>query len=707
MNVTALLHGGCAALYAMLSALILLRSRLSRTGVLLAAATAVTAAWAAAVALSPGETFTGVAGALDLLRSVAWYVFILQIYRQSVPERGVLGQVFAVTGAVIGLVIGASLLIGAGAEAASLWSTGTGVRIGLAVCNILLVENVYRNAPDQAKWHVNLPCVALGGLFVYDIALSADAILFHHLSVPLFEGRAVATAIVAPLLAVAAARNRAWSIDIHVSRAAAFHSATLIGSGIFLLGLALAGEAFRYLGPGWGPGWGGVAEISLMFGGLMLVAVVMTSSAARSRIRHLVIDNFFSHRFDYRREWMRCIATLSAPALATSGDPGIARSYVPLHTRVIRAVAEIVDAPGGVLFLQEKLGEGDYHWAGSWNMPAASVALAADSGLVAGLRGGHWTAVLSDAAGGACPHLPPPIAGAWLAVPLRHGEAMVGFIVIAQPRAAFKLDREVFDLLRVIGLQVATTVAEQRATEALMQARELHEYGQRFAFVAHDIKNVSSQLSLLLSNAETHLANPEFQRDMLATVRASVAKISALLKRLQGPATPATPVVIRPVDRLAALVASVSPPGRQAIGMELDNRSAAVAMPAAAFDAAVTHLLTNAIEATAEWADAGRHAREAPGAVRVHARHEGRRLLIDIVDHGPGMSPDFIRDQLFRPFATSKIGGSGIGAFQARELLREAGGDLLVTSASGRGTTMRLLLPLVEAAVAVPITTSS
>jgi signal transduction histidine kinase len=71
------------------------------------------------------------------------------------------------------------------------------------------------------------------------------------------------------------------------------------------------------------------------------------------------------------------------------------------------------------------------------------------------------------------------------------------------------------------------------------------------------------------------------------------------------------------------------------------------------------------------------------------------------------MTPEFIRDQLFRPFETSKIGGSGIGAFQARELLRDIGGDLLVTSAPGRGTTMRLLLPLIEVSSAAPITLSS
>jgi signal transduction histidine kinase len=93
---------------------------------------------------------------------------------------------------------------------------------------------------------------------------------------------------------------------------------------------------------------------------------------------------------------------------------------------------------------------------------------------------------------------------------------------------------------------------------------------------------------------------------------------------------------------------------------------------------------------------AGTRASSAACPVRVVVRHEALSVLIDIIDEGPGMSADFIRDRLFRPFATTKTGGHGIGAYQARELLRAAGGDLLVLSRPGAGTTMRLLLPSVR-----------
>ena len=82
---------------------------------------------------------------------------------------------------------------------------------------------------------------------------------------------------------------------------------------------------------------------------------------------------------------------------------------------------------------------------------------------------------------------------AWLVVPLHHFGNLIGFVVLTRSRAGFKLDHEVFQLLRVVGSEVASRIAEQRAAQILSQTRDLREYSQRFAFVLHDIKNVSSQ----------------------------------------------------------------------------------------------------------------------------------------------------------------------------------------------------------------------
>jgi signal transduction histidine kinase len=277
------------------------------------------------------------------------------------------------------------------------------------------------------------------------------------------------------------------------------------------------------------------------------------------------------------------------------------------------------------------------------------------------------------------------------------------------------LDREVFQLLRVVGREVASRVAEERAARFLSQTRDLRDYSQRFAFVLHDIKNVSGQLSMLLANAEVHADNPEFQRDMLATVRASVGKILGILTRLRAGRQESGGASFDPVERLRKIVeisgvtgsryrqnglTSVQIAGGRSHFAECSTAPQPVPAPPVAvtpvsvvidiesFDAVATHLLNNAIEASTDF----------PGIdprVRVEVTREASTLAIDIIDTGPGMTPEFIRDELFRPFGSTKGGGHGIGAFQARELLREAGGDLLVLSRIGSGTTMRLLLPMV------------
>jgi len=242
-----LLHAACAVVYGVLAALILGRTPLSRTGGWLAFACAITSAWAAVFALAWSFPVGRFAGWLEIGRSAAWYGFILHLYRRSVGANEQLTSAFKTMGLLAVLVLFGTPLLEwlSGPTAPSFQSLGTTTRLGLAVCNVLLLENLYFNTPSDARWNINLLCVALGGVFLYDVLLYADAVLFHRLSFELVEARAPAIILAAPLIALAAVRNRRWAVDIHVSRDVVFHSFTLIGSGIFLLAIALIGEVFR------------------------------------------------------------------------------------------------------------------------------------------------------------------------------------------------------------------------------------------------------------------------------------------------------------------------------------------------------------------------------------------------------------------------------------------------------------------------------
>ena len=65
-------------------------------------------------------------------------------------------------------------------------------------------------------------------------------------------------------------------------------------------------------------------------------------------------------------------------------------------------------------------------------------------------------------------------------------------------------------------------------------------------------------------------------------------------------------------------------------------------------------------------------------------------------DTGQGMSRDFIRDRLFKPFQTTKQAGMGIGAYESFQYVQELGGKIEVDSELGVGTTVTVLLPVFE-----------
>ncbi|WP_135467475.1 XrtA/PEP-CTERM system histidine kinase PrsK [Crenalkalicoccus roseus] len=664
--VSPLLHAGAAAVCLVWAALVLGVGR-NRAALLPAAACAGTALWAGVLALTPEAPLTGPAGVAEILRNGLWLVLLVALCRRAGgPRAAPLARRFAIGGGIAAALTLAALLPAAALSLPTLGSPALLARLGLALLMVLLAENLYRNADEAARWHVNLPAIALGGLSVFDVLLYADAALHREFSPALLDARAALAALAMPLLALAAVRDRRWRRDLPVSREVVFHGATLVVAGAFLLGVGAAGEALRHLGADWAR----AAQVSLLAGAVMVLAVAAASRTVRSRVRRLVVDHFFAARYDYRREWLRCVAALSA-----------SDAEAPAPVRAIRAVADAVDSPAGVLLLREP-GEAGLHWAGSWNLPTGPLALPGGHPLLAALREGAWVAELGAAAPADLRAAYGPL---WLGVPLlHHREGLLGAVLLAPPRAPFPLDGEVFDLLRTLGREVAMFLAERRAAERLADQRQLQDYAKRFAFVAHDVKTVASQLTLLLANADENIEDPEFQRDMLLTVRASADRINALIARLRQPGDEPLPgpaeAAVAPLARLRALAAARAHP----VALEEEGAGAAeVAMAPERFDAAVTHLLDNAIEASA------------PGEpVRIRLRQEGGRVVVDIIDRGEGMTPEFIRDELFRPLSTSKPRGSGIGAWQARELLREAGGDLTVLSRPGAGTTMRLTLPV-------------
>lgn len=669
MGLTALPGLFCTAAYAALIVLTLRRDRPGREGVMVLAATSATMLWAVLQAFA-GFGLPGVVPVAEGMASLCWLGFLellLAPHRLlSSARRGLL-----VAAAIVGasaVLLQDLVAVGQSTAPAQLVMSQILGHEGLAILGLLLVENLYRNTEENRLWHVSPLCIGLGGFFAYQLFLYTDALLFGRVDAGFAAAEPAAAMLVVPFLALTLARNRAWRLDIHVSRQVVLHTLTFIASGAFLLAVAVAGLVLRKVGGD----WGALVQVSSLFGSVLVLATVLSSGSVKARLKYLVARHFFSLRYDYRVEWMSFIDILS------SGD-----AAEDLQRRVIRAVANIVDSPAGVLW---RLVDRSFVPAAHWNMKLPRAAVEPlDGPFIQGFRGGSWTQLLPAAGADAAETAAWHAGGAfWLAMPLVHQDRLLGFIAVAPPRAPLELNWESFDLLRAVGRQAASYLSEERMVQQLNDARRLEELSKRFAFIAHDIKNLTSQLRMIVANAQRHRDNPEFQADVFRTIESSVARMDKMLLQLKVDRGPddAGPPLVDAGAIVAELVRDLGG-GTVPVRMLTEVGETRVRIPPDRLRSSLTHLINNAIEASA-----GR------GGVTVGVQRAGGKLLIDVRDQGVGMAESFIHDQLFRPRQSTKEGGYGIGAYQTRELIRSAGGELEVTSAPGEGTVMRIVLPL-------------
>ena len=122
---------------------------------------------------------------------------------------------------------------------------------------------------------------------------------------------------------------------------------------------------------------------------------------------------------------------------------------------------------------------------------------------------------------------------AWLVVPLMLHDELLGFVVLKHSLGNVSFNWEVSDLLKVAARQAAAHLAQMRASNQLIVARQFESFNRTTTFVIHDLKNLIAQLSLLLANAEKHKHNPEFQADMLETVENAVTRMNKVLAQLR------------------------------------------------------------------------------------------------------------------------------------------------------------------------------
>ncbi len=426
-----------------------------------------------------------------------------------------------------------------------------------------------------------------------------------------------------------------------------------------------------------------VARVVVTFGATFAAMLLMPQGRARSWLRLQISKHLFRHRYDYRAEWLRFTRTLGG------GEAGDAPAG-----RIERALADITDSPVARLFVPTDASRLEPAGAGAWPEAIGGGFDAAFVRMVERLpRILDGDALRADAASPAATEEERRYAPDWLVadttiwagVPLVHGDRIAGYVLLGRPPIDRRLDWEDHDLLSVAGRQVASHLAEAQGQAALGEARRFHEFNRRFAFIVHDVKNLASQLGLVARNAERHADNPAFRADMVETLKDSVVRLNDLLARL-APQTAAkvdAPRVATPM----AVLETIAARRRAQHPVRLSGRADIHALfDPVRLELALGHLVQNAIEAS-----------PVDEAVWLSVERRGQEVEIAVLDRGRGMSADFVRHGLFVPFDSTKPGGFGIGAFEARALVAAIGGRLEVDSREGEGSRFAILLPFAEA----------
>ncbi len=541
-----------------------------------------------------------------------------------------------------------------------------------SIAALLGVEQLYRNVMNYRL--IKLLSLNLSVIFIFDAYLFARSLIFLHLEPETWQARgavSMAASLFMTIGVIALNQPTMQSAKLSLSRPAAFYTTSLTVAGALISVLAIGGYYVEI----YGGNWGTVIYTLLLVFCLILIGAAFSSRRAREKTKVLINKHLFSHKYDYRAEWLRLINQLSQP---TGPDE--------MHARAIKVVADLFKSDGGALWVKrgkvlvpvrqvnvsiditemiEPLSspfcsELTQEWVFSPNSPSAALAQHNE-------QLPSWVQEIDDV---------------WMIVPLLNEKSLVGFMVLTAPQDRTTMNWEDLDLIKTVGRQVASYIERHEQSELLAESRQFDAFNKLSAYVMHDLKNLIAQQSLVVKNAEKHKDNPAFVEDAINTINNSVNRMHNLLRKLQHnepeeiTVFPVKQVLIEAIKRCQK--AKPSPtlrnvPTEWKVKADLDS-----------LIMVFTHIIQNAQDATDD-----------EGFIDISVQLDINILSVCIEDNGSGMDTEFIQSRLFKPFETTKTGkGMGIGMYQAREYAQSLGGNIAVESSPDEGTTFIITLPI-------------
>ncbi|MGB9082437.1 MAG: XrtA/PEP-CTERM system histidine kinase PrsK, partial [Desulfuromonadaceae bacterium] len=518
-------------------------------------------------------------------------------------------------------------------------------------------ENTLANASSDTLWGVKFEVVGLGTILTVQLFYFSQALLYRSLNMNYLPLRSFMYLVAAALMAYSFAYYRS-KVRIQISRQVAFKSFVLSAVGLYLILLGLMGEGMQYSDIHFPRA---VTALVAFLLGLALLLLLL-SERFRREVKVSLHKNFFQNKHDYRTQWLRFTEQLSS-----------SRTGAELLQHILSEYCDIFGITGSALYLFEE-NRSCYCVLAEHVMELHDEVISANNSLIGFMAARAWVVSIAEANIEIAAedvrffrenHIS-------FVVPLFGNDRLEGFIVLGQPVDNKEVYiYEDFDLMKTIASQASMAILHQRLSEQITQAREIEVIGNVATFVVHDLKNLVSNLSLIVENSTRHIHNPDFQGDMLMSLGNTVEKMQKLIKKLKNLGKPGS-INKQPVDvldlaeRTAQLVV-----GNVII---VSGTAEIVCMDESEIQKVILNLIMNAIEASGP---------QKPVEVEV-----GRSAVpfVRVIDRGCGMPAHFIRSELFKPFKTTKSQGLGIGLYQCRKVVEAHGGRIEVNSQEGKGS---------------------
>ncbi len=547
-----------------------------------------------------------------------------------------------------------------------------------AVLILTNLERTFRATVGTMRWRIKFTVIGLAAIFGSRIYTLSQALLFSGKFLPLNDVDTIGLLVGCALIVTGFIRSGFDEIDVYPSHAVLRTSLTIILVGAYLFVVGVLAQLVTWTG-----GWTTFQfQAFVVLLGFALLAILLLSNRVQQKLRCFVSRHFKRPQYDFRQIWRRFTQSTSNVFDKTG-----------LCAAAARLISETFNALSVTFWLfdeNERLVFAASTSRSERDATMDDVSNPEDVGRVfAKIRALSRPFDLEKARGAHAEYLRQlgssqfRTGGNRVCAPLWTGDRCLGVAILADRVGGALYTVEEMDLLKCMGEQIGVNLLNLQLTEEIMRAKELEAFQAMSAFFVHDLKNAASTLSLTLQNLPVHFDDPAFRQDALRGIADTATRINELISRLG--ALRRLELKLAEVDMNALVADALQVLKRpSAINVIQDLRlKPTLKVDPAQMNSVVTNLLLNARDAVGSG-----------GTIKVETTQHNGWAILSVADNGCGMSPDFLRRALFRPFQTTKKKGLGIGMFQSKMVVEAHQGKIQVESQPGSGTTVRVLLPL-------------